>query len=78
MANAVESAAVWGRVLLIGGGPRCQFYYGEIVQRLLGAMGIGILPEDAFASKPFGTDWMDTTESQRLLRYQQRDLDDYA
>ena len=40
-------------------------------------MGVGKLPEEAFDSTPFAVDWLDTTESQRLLHYQRRDLDDY-
>jgi UDP-glucose 4-epimerase len=77
LANAVSSEDVWGKTLLIGGGPRCQYYYRDIVRRILDAMGVGMLPEDAFGSTPFCTDWVDTTESQRLLNYQQRDLGDY-
>ncbi|MGD2176966.1 MAG: NAD(P)-dependent oxidoreductase [Anaerolineae bacterium] len=77
IANGVTSDEIWGRTLLIGGGPRCQYTYGEIVQGILGAMGVGMLPEGAFGSTPFPTDWVDSTESQRLLRYQQRDLEDY-
>ncbi|MDY7041449.1 MAG: NAD(P)-dependent oxidoreductase [Chloroflexota bacterium] len=77
IANAVSSEAVWGRTLLIGGGPRCQYHYREIAQRILDAMGVGMLPEEAFGSTPFCTDWLDTTESQRLLDYQRRDLEDY-
>jgi len=78
LANAVSSKEVWGKTLLIGGGPSCQLYYREIVQQILDAMGIGMLPEEAFSSTPFCTDWVDTTESQRLLRYQQRDFNDYV
>jgi nucleoside-diphosphate-sugar epimerase len=77
-ANAVSSEEVWGKLLLIGGGPRCQLYYRDIVARILEAMGIGMLPEEAFGSTPFPTDWVDTSESQRILRYQQRDFDDYV
>jgi nucleoside-diphosphate-sugar epimerase len=77
IANALESQAVWGRILLIGGGPSCQFYYRQIVERVLDALGVGMLPESAFAREPFGTDWLDTAESQALLRYQTRTLDDY-
>ena len=40
-------------------------------------MGSGRLPEEAFGSTPFCTDWVDTTESKRLLNYQKRDLGDY-
>ena len=36
-----------------------------------------MLPEEAFGTTPFPTDWVDTAESQRLLDYQRRDLGDY-
>jgi nucleoside-diphosphate-sugar epimerase len=76
-ANAASSGSIWGKTLLVGGGPACQFYYRDLVQRILGAMGIARLPERAFSTTPFATDWLDTRESQELLRYQRRNLDDY-
>jgi hypothetical protein len=39
-------------------------------------MGIGMLPESAFGSEPYITDWLDTEESQRLLNYQRYSFDD--
>jgi UDP-glucose 4-epimerase len=77
-ANAVRSREVWGTVLLIGGGPRCQYLYGEIAEAVLSGLGVGMLPQNAFASVPFPTDWLDTSESQRLLRYQRHTLDAYV
>lgn len=77
IARALEREEVWGRVWLIGGGPRCQFTYGELVERVLGALGVGMLPPEAFSSIPFAVDWMDTEASQRLLDYQHHTLDDY-
>lgn len=77
IANAVSSQDIWGKILLIGGGPHCQYYYREIAQRVLDATGVGMLPERAFGSTPFPTDWVDTTESQKLLNYQRRDLGHY-
>jgi UDP-glucose 4-epimerase len=78
IANGVSSEEIWGKILLIGGGPRCQYTYREIVGCILEAMGVGMLPEEAFGSTPFCTDWVDTAESQRLLGYQRRDLRDYV
>jgi len=78
VANAVGSDEVWGKTLLIGGGPRCQLYYGEIVKKILGAVGVGMLPADAFGTTPFATDWLDTAESERLLHYQEHTLDDWV
>ncbi len=76
-ANAVSSPDVWGKTLLIGGGPRCQYTYGQITEQVLDGMGVGMLPAEAFTSIPFPTDWLDTTESAQLLRYQRYTLDDY-
>jgi short-subunit dehydrogenase len=77
MANAIESEEIWGKTLLIGGGPDCQLYYGEIAGRVLDEMGVGKLPAEAFGQEQFCTDWVDTSESQRLLDYQRRNFDDY-
>jgi len=78
LARAVSHEGVWGKTLLIGGGPSCQFTYRELVGPLLEAMGLGMLPDAAFARASFCTDWLDSGESQALLHYQTRGLDDYA
>jgi len=78
IAKGVRSDKIWGKILLIGGGPRCHYYYGEMVEKILEGMGIGMLPEEAFSNKPFPTDWMDTKESQELLDYQRRTIEDYV
>lgn len=77
-AAAVDHPGVLGRTLLIGGGPGCQLYYREMMSRVLDAMGVGCLPERAFAREPFATDWLDTRESQALLGFQRRTFDDYT
>ena len=76
--NAVSSDEVWGRTLLIGGGPRCQFYYRDFAQQVLEASGIGMLPAQAFSTTPFATDWLDTSLSRKLLHYQRHTLQDYT
>jgi len=78
IAHGAASDDIWGKTLLIGGGKACQYTYREIVQSILEAMGVGMLPEEAFGTQPFATDWIDSSESQRLLRYQSRDLQDYV
>ncbi|MBN1660968.1 MAG: NAD(P)-dependent oxidoreductase [Anaerolineae bacterium] len=77
-ANAVSCPDVCGKVLLIGGGPRCQYTYRQITTKVLEGIGVGLLPDRAFATIPFPTDWLDTEESQRLLHYQRLTLDDYV
>jgi hypothetical protein len=55
-------------VWLIGGGPRCQLTYSEYLSRFLEAMGMGgPLPEAAFTTSLYCTDWLDTEESQRAF-----------
>jgi len=78
LANAVSSTEIWGRTLHIGGGACCQLTYAQMIEPILNAMGVGRLPSEAFATTQFATDWLDTAESQRLLRFQTRDLGDYV
>ncbi len=80
-ANAV-TAETPKKVLLIGGGKSNQLLQHEFMANILNAMGLGMLPESAFrvATKPeewYYTDWLDTTESQRLLQYQHYTYDQY-
>jgi nucleoside-diphosphate-sugar epimerase len=77
IANALEGADVWGKTLLIGGGKACQLTYREMMEQVLEAAGLGRFPDRAFSSTPYSTDWLDTAESQRLLKYQTRTLADY-
>ncbi len=70
IANAVNCPEVWGTISLIGGGNGCQITYREYLNGMLALMGIGALPESAFSTEPYCTDWLDTEASQRLLQYQ--------
>ena len=76
VANGMRSDAIWNRILLIGGGPGCQMLYRDYLGRMLEMMGIGMLPESAFGTEPYSTDWVDSEESQRLLKYQRHSFDD--
>ncbi len=78
IANALDTPAVWGRVLFIGGGASCQLTYREYLTRLLAAMGVDPLPEEAFSDAVYATDWIDTKESQALLKYQRHTFEDIA
>ena len=76
LARSLRTPGVWGRTLFVGGGPSCQLTYREFLTRMLGAMGLEMLPDEAFSDTEYATDWVDSTESQRLLRYQRRTFDD--
>ncbi len=77
LANAVNTGKVWNKTLLVGGGRGCQLYYSDFLSGMTEAMGLGRLPEEAFGSDPSYTDWLDTSESQSLLNYQQHTFEDY-
>jgi UDP-glucose 4-epimerase len=77
IANALENEEVWGRVWHIGGGAKCQLYQRDLVKQVLEAVGVGMLPEDVFTQNPYPVDWLDTTESERVLSFQRRTLSDY-
>jgi nucleoside-diphosphate-sugar epimerase len=77
IANALEIDEAWGKVWHIGGGPACQLTQRELVERVLGTVGLRMLPEEAFPSQPYPTDWLDTVESQRVLKFQRYNLQDY-
>lgn len=76
-ANLLESDEAWGRVLLVAGGERCRIRQRDLFDAVFGAAGIGRLPDEAFGTEPYYTDWMDTAESQRLLTYQRRSFEDF-
>lgn len=65
------------KILLIGGGEECRLHQREFLARFLEVYGIGMLPEKAFSTRPYYTDWLDTRESQKLLNYQKRTFDDF-
>ena len=77
LTNAVDCDEAFGRILLVGGGPRCQILYGDYLDKTMKSLGLGpSFPEKAFGLKPYPTDWLDTSESQRLLQYQHHSFDD--
>jgi nucleoside-diphosphate-sugar epimerase len=76
-ARAVACEAAIGKILNIAGGEKCRTTYYEFCSDLMSAIGIGPVPTDAFVRtdvRRFFGDWLDTEESQRLLRYQKRGL----
>ena len=78
-ARAVACDGAVGKTLYIAGGANCRTTYYDFTNALMGAIGIGPIPADAFVrTKPprFFGDWVDTEESQRLLQYQTRGLNE--
>jgi len=81
LANSVD-APVEGKVLLLGGGKRCQMTNEQFINGFTMALGLGRIPASVFR-KPksdddwYYTDWLDTSESEGLLHYQAHTYEDY-
>jgi hypothetical protein len=43
---------------------------------MMKTVGVGPLPDEAFTSDDYPSDWLDTEESQRLLQYQRHSVED--
>ena len=77
--NAVNSFnEVKGNTLVIAGGPSQQMRYQDMVHALFGSLGLPLPPKHKFTDEPFELDWYDTTDSQELLKFQRKTIDDYS
>jgi nucleoside-diphosphate-sugar epimerase len=77
MVNAVRRKdEVSGRVFLIGGGPKCQVTQAAFLGAAVAAAGLR-WSERCHGDVEYYTDWLDTEESERVLRYQRHAFDDY-
>ena len=66
------------RTLMISGGPSQRIRYKDLVDVALRTFGLPLPPRHKFPEEPFALDWYDTSESQALLDYQRKTLDDYS
>lgn len=81
--NAAKSNQVNGKTLMIGGNDTWKITNGAFYDQVFGALGLVLSPfasrrppkdaDDAF----YYEDWMDTTESQQLLKFQELSLSDW-
>lgn len=76
MVHALESPRATRRILLVGGGADCRVTQHRFLGAALGALGVR-LPREMLGSEPYYTPWMDTAESQEILRYQRHGFADY-
>ncbi|MBK7977805.1 MAG: NAD(P)-dependent oxidoreductase [Deltaproteobacteria bacterium] len=74
--HALGTPEAQRKVHLIGGGPGCQVTHLELMNVVLGTFGL-TFAADEFGSQELYADWADTRESQRLLSYQSRSVEDF-
>jgi nucleoside-diphosphate-sugar epimerase len=76
--NALANEAVMRRILNLGGGESCRIRHRDLFDAVFGGLGLSPLPDAAFGSAPYYTDWLDSEESQSILNYQQHSFDDFT
>lgn len=74
--RAIQTPAAFDKTLMIGGGEGCRLTFGEFYGAMFDAAGVGRFPLEAYGTGPYYCDWLDTTESQALLRYQRIRFDE--
>lgn len=74
MARAVITEGAYRKMLNLGGGPSCQLRQRDLLTATFEVIGVRNLPDNAFGTAPYYTCWLDTEESQRLLRFQEHDF----
>jgi nucleoside-diphosphate-sugar epimerase len=74
--NALTQSEAHNKIHLVGGGPECQVTHKEVLNATLGAVGI-TLAESDFGEAALYADWADTSQAQRLLRFQHHSFDDF-
>ena len=75
--NALSCDAAIGKTLLLGGGERNRTTCHHLLNAMFHSIGLHGLPREAFQLKEpieFHGDWLDTTESQHLLRFQRHTI----
>lgn len=73
LANAVSIQDAANKILLIGGGEHCRTTSGKLIQSIFDVVGIK-LPDRIYGNENFYTEWIDTSESQKILAYQKHTL----
>ncbi|MEA2070331.1 MAG: NAD(P)-dependent oxidoreductase [Asgard group archaeon] len=76
LANAIEQKEIWNNVWNLGGGEKCQLSYKEFLERMLPAMGLEMLPKEAFSTSLFHCCYYTKTELTDSLNYQNKTIED--
>lgn len=75
--NSIDNEETYGKTFILAGGPKCQLLYRDQLLRTFGMLGFPAPNWKKFTKEPFCLDWYDTSESQRILKFQSRDFDAY-
>lgn len=76
VANSLDNPRAVGKIFLLGGGHDCRVTQHQFLSAAINALGIQ-LPQDMLGKERFYTSWMDTAESQDILRFQNHRFADY-
>lgn len=77
MVNAIGNGEAIKKRFFLGGGKQCQSTWWELNCLRLEMLGLPRPPVECFGDEGFYTEWLDTKESQKVLRFQNHDLDAY-
>ncbi len=79
LARAIDTDKASHRLFHLAGGEACRTTFRDYVDSMMKLFGLGpsFLPDQAFGPGPFHCAYMDTSESQELLHYQNHTLVDY-
>jgi nucleoside-diphosphate-sugar epimerase len=68
--RAIATPAAFGKILMIGGGQGCRLTFRDFYGEIFDATGVGRFPPEAYGTRDYYCEWLDTSESQALLGYQ--------
>jgi len=75
--NSLDNPGAREKIFIMGGGKNCQFYYRDQIKRTFDLFGFPEPNWKKFTDDPFYLDWYDTSEAQNILKFQNRNFDDY-
>ncbi|WXG44321.1 MAG: NAD(P)-dependent oxidoreductase [Promethearchaeati archaeon SRVP18_Atabeyarchaeia-1] len=76
--NSLKNKSSDNKTFIIAGGKENQMTFKDLIRKTFGALGLPDPDWSKFTKKPNYADWYDTTESQAVLRYQKRTVEDYV
>jgi hypothetical protein len=66
------------KTFVIGGGNGNQMAFKDLIKKIFEALGSSDPDSSQLTQKPNCAEWCDTSESEAILRYQERTIEDYT